>query len=155
MPLGKLLGQNLDDILGYDVPRVVRIRDGVIGATNWLLVLGIWAVLIAYIFFIQKAYYAQGALAGVASVNAQAPHPEWTAAGLGSAPPYCAPGSTNQPPATNASAPGYAFWPAGPGAPRTSPKILAPRAFAFSLSSNTRKPAPSPTTNPDRPKPKG
>ena len=116
MPLGKWYGRDLDEVFAYEVPRTVRIKDGVIGAIHYAVVLAAGVALLVQIFALDKGYYKTGAVVGVTRVQPQAPYAEWTSAALGAPLPYCSNASTNQPPAVNGAG-GYALLPATAAAP--------------------------------------
>jgi hypothetical protein len=103
MPLGKRCGVDLDNALGYEVPRKVFIKDGCIGLAYWATVIGCGVALLVQIFAISKGHYKTGQVGGALRVQAQGPKVEWTSQELGQRLPYCLDSSVNTPAFQNTS----------------------------------------------------
>ena len=103
MPLGRCCGRDLDDDLGYSVVRTVKIKDGVLGLTHKLVILGASIALIVQFFAVDRVHYKTGAVVGVSRVQPLVPYREWTSEFLNISLPFCTPLSTNTLPATNSS----------------------------------------------------
>ena len=103
MPLGKRCGVDLDEALGYEVPRKVFIKDGCIGLAYWATVVGCGLGLLVQIFALSKGHYKTGMVGGAVRVQPLGPKFEWSSQALGQSLPYCLDNSVNTPVFSNTS----------------------------------------------------